>query len=242
MQIFLYIKRTIFFIFLFSASSLAFAVPITFEFTGTVSNQILSNGRLIKANSKVPQWHGKGVSGQMMIDIEGLATNPNQVSYQSYYQSGYEGNGTDWLSFSLTNPDGSTHQIPGGYDPFPEVDVNGSVAYLTNPPAINDMQFYAGRTYSNLRLYPHQNISLRLSGRSQLISGQDFHTVEINPQFAYRENYGLVDYAHENGTRFEYYFTIDSIKRVPEPSSWVLMLCGLSGLLWARRRRAQQIK
>lgn len=217
------------------------AIPIKFEFTGTVTNKVLSYGEIIDVPLNARKWRGKTVTGEMIIDIEGLETNPDQSPEQVYYSSWYGNNASDWLSFTLTNPDGSTYSFPGGYDPLPEVDVDGSDAYLVDS-FYNGTQFYVGRNYSNSRSVPRQGLSLRMQAQGenakQAITSMDFNTVEFHPEFANWENYGIVEYHHDDGKKFNYYFNINSIKRVsvPEPASWLMILGGFIGLLVYRQR------
>lgn len=237
------IKRAMLSITLLVAASLTWAAPIIFEFTGTVTDQVLIDGRLIDVSVNAGEWKGKTITGTMFIDVEGLATNPNQHE-QVYYSSSYGDNPTDWLSFSLTNPDGKTYLFPGGFDLLPNFEVNGADVYLIDS-VLNGTHLFAGRVFSNLRPQSHQVFSLRLQARgpndSLAISSMDFDTVEFRPEFANWENYGFVEYGHRDGTRFNYYFNINSITRVifrvPEPSGWVLMLCALAGIFLARRQR-----
>ncbi len=218
------------------------AAPILFEFTGTVTDQVLSSGRSGSISLNRPEWNGKTITGTMSMDVEGLATNPNQSPEQVHYTSGDYGNPADWLSFSWINPDGSAYTIPGGFDPLPNYQVDGSSAYLTDS-VLNGTQFYAGRAFSNLRPQSTQSFSLRLQARgpndSLAISSMNFDTVAFLPEFANYENYGIVRYGHPDGTRLDYHFTINSITRVPEPSGLLLILCGLVGLFLAHRRHVK---
>lgn len=235
------VKFVIAVFFLIVAAPSIQAIPIKFEFTGTITDKVLISGQVTDIYFNARRWKGKTVTGHMMIDVEGLATNPNQSPEQVYYSSWYGDNPSDWLSFSITNPDGSTYYFPESYDPLSEVDVDGSDVYLINSFSSygNATALYAGRTYLNAKSLPRQYLSLRLQGSgmnaAKAITSMDFDTVEFNPEFANWENYGIVDYSHPSGKNTNYYFTINSLTRVPEPSSWLLILGGLIALL-ARRR------
>ena len=242
------IKRTLITV-IFAIPTLAVATPITFNFTGTVSDYILSNGQLQKSSSAIPKWNGKSVSGSVTMDLDN-AVPKHKHSEQTYYETAtYNTNEKQWLSFIINNPDGTSYDIPAAINPLPSVDVNGSVASLLYRPDYDHSFFYVGRTFSNLapKNPPRQNMSLRLGsfGESshQLLDSVDFDTVEFHPKLATNENYGLVTYVKDNGKKMDYAFRIDSLTRavsqVPEPDSLWLVALGFAGLLVNRARRSK---
>jgi hypothetical protein len=222
------------------------AVPIKFEFTGTVTDKILSYGEYTDVWLHARKWKGKTVTGQMVMDIEGLELYPNLSPDEVYYSSSVGNNPSDFISFTLTNPDGNTYSFPGDYDPLPEVAVDGGTAYLIDS-FYNGTHFFADKVFTNSRSAPRQVISLRMqasgANAKQTITSMDFNTVEFHPEFANVQNYGSVEYIHDNGKRFDYYFTINSITRVPisEPSSLILIFGGLVGLLVCRQHHLKTI-
>lgn len=223
-------------------SSLATALPITFDFTGTISSHIFSNGTL-QPITQLSQLLGKTVSGSFVLDVDGLETNPNQSPDQVYYDSYYGNNSSDWLSFTFKNPDGRIFNFPDtNLSGPPEVD--GSRTYITYRPSFADTRFYVDRIYSNTNTFPRTNISLRLwswgSDALKMVNGLDYHTLDLQPEYADWENYGIVAYNNGAGRRINYYFTIDSITRrasvqVDEPSTVSLLIFSMSLLLWHRR-------
>lgn len=242
------ITRIIFFIVISAAASVVHAVPVVFEFTGRVSDGFLFYGNMVQGGYSYPEWNGKSITGQFVIDVEGLTSSPANSPYYRHYGTSLYHNVDDWLSFTLTNPDGKTYSFPGDYafaddiDPFSEDYVNSTSAWLADLPEEKGNKFSVGRYLFNPDLQLKRYIYLSLESSdpnpSGLINGLDFETLVVDAQYANWINYGLVNYATNDGTRFDYYFTIETIKRVPEPSSLLLLVCGIAMLLWTRRRRA----
>ncbi len=246
---YLLMKHALIISILFSISSLSSATPITFNFTGTVSDYILSNGQLSKTSSTIPKWNGKSVSGSVIMDLDSV-TPKHQHSEQTYYETAsYNNNFEQWMSFIINNPDGTSYTVPASVDPLPRVDVNSSIASLLYRPAFDHSFFIVGRNFTNLtpKNPPRQMMSLRLGsfGESahKLLNSVDFKTVDFHPEFATNENYGLVTYVKDNGKKMNYAFRIDSLTRVksdvPEPGTLGLVLLGFAGLMLNRARRAK---
>lgn len=226
--------------------SIAAATPIMFDFTGTISNTILSGGNHINIDQP-KQWLGKSVNGSFVLDIDGLETNPHQDRNQIYLDSSYGNNPADWLSVVLANPDGKVYSFPLE-DPSASADVDSSVVSIIYRKGVfPDARFYMGRMFSNLNAAPRINISLRLTAWGtdslKMLNGLDFNTLEIKPEYSDWENYGLVEYNDGAGNKFDYYFTIDSIERrevnahVDEPSSMTLFVLAVAMCVWVRRRK-----
>lgn len=246
MKLLKFSRSGIFFTVLSMLPSVATALPITFDFTGTISNSVLSNGSYIKIDQST-QWLGKTVNGSFTLDIDNVETNPQQSSYQKYYDSSYGSNSTDWLSVAIVNPDGRSYSYPPEDQPL-SVDVDSAVASLIyRDSAFPDVRFYVGRTFSNLNTTPKFEISLRLTAWGpkslQMLNGLDFDTLNVNPTYADRENYGIAEYDDGAGENFNYYFTIDSISRrdvnahVNEPSLLLLAVFALGFITWVRWRK-----
>lgn len=224
-------------------SSSALSMPITFNFTGTISDEVLSNGSIRKSTSIIPKWIGKQVSGSITMDLDSVIpewSNATQTYYRSHQENGDLG---EWMTVTINNPDGTSYTIAPPIDPLPAVDVSSASTYLTyNTTHHDQIAFFAGRNYANLKKPPRQEFYMWLSAEyenaSKLLNTTDFDTVNINTDFANWTNYGVVYYIKENGKKMNYEFTFDSFTRaithVPEPGSLFLVILGLGGLFLTR--------
>jgi hypothetical protein len=241
------IVRLIFLSIISAMSSVAQSAPVTFEFTGRVSDEFLFYGNMVQGGFSYPEWNGKSISGQFVVDVEGLTSSPANSPYYRHYVTSLYHNADDWLSFTLTNPDGKTYSFPGDYafaddiDPFSLDYVNSTHAWLDNLPEGKGNKFSVSRNVLNPDLQLKRFIYLSLESRAPnplgLINGLDFETLSIDAQYANWINHGLVNYATADGVKFDYHFTVDSIRRVPEPSILSLLLAGLMLLVVSRRLR-----
>lgn len=232
---------------LYGLSPSAFATPIVFNFTGTISDEILSYGQLSKTWKSIPKWNGKTVTGSVTLDLDGLLPEDTSAD-QTYYTTNSNGtNEAQWLSFIINNPDGTSYTLPDRTDVLPLPKVNGSTAYLIYDPVYNSSSLYIGRVYVGQypKNQPRQDMFLRLGNNgddaANLFNTTDFNTVEFDPTFATLENYGGIQYLKDNGKMMAYSFKINSLTRVksqvPEPSILSLILIGFAGLLLNRTRR-----
>lgn len=229
---------------LITISSVVAATPIVFNFTGTVTDQVLDGGGMSKKWASISKWNGKSISGSFTMSLENV-TPIIQNNEQTYYLTeASNDNSRQWLEFVINNPDGTSYSIPTSTDPLPVVDLNYSAATLLSNE--NSSIFYIAREFQNksFKNPPLQEIMLRLGsfweGSSQLYSSLDFSTVEFRPELATHQNYGLVNYLKDNGKKMEYFFTIDTLTRVehnvPEPGILGLILLGLVSLTLGRMR------
>jgi len=219
------------------------ATPITFNFTGTINGEVLSYGNIRKSNAIIPKWIGKQVSGSITMDLDSLLpewANSSQTYYTSHQENGDLG---EWMTVTIKNPDGTSYAIAPPIDPLPEVDVSSASTYLTyNKTHHDQIAFFAGRNYANLRTPPRQEFYMWLSAEyedaNKMLNTTDFNTVNINTDFANWTNYGVVYYIKENGKKMNYEFSFDSFTRVstevPEPGSLFLFVMGLGGLAFTR--------
>lgn len=225
--------------------SLAWATPIIFNFTGTISDQHLSGGSMQKSYSIIPKWLGKQVSGSISLDLDAVVptwANESQTIYQSHHEP--NNNYAQWMTVTINNPDGTSYSIAPLLDPLPEVNANYASTYLTYRADYDDAQFVAGRTYSN-SIKTHQNIVFYITARGddahKLLNTTDFNNVNINTNFANWDNYGAIHYVKENGKKMAYLFSVDSFTRVtsevPEPGSFFLLIIGLGAITTARMMR-----
>lgn len=226
-------------------SSVARSAPVTFEFTGRVSDGFLFYGNHVQSGFSYPEWYGKSITGQFIVDVEGLRSSPPNAPDIRHYITDRDDNSRDWLSFTLTNPDGKTYSFPGEYsfaddvDPYSFDHSNFSSLWLTDRNGEGD-RFSVSRNMNNpdLKIWRHIHLGLESRSPSGLINGVDVSNLVINAQQADWISYGVVNYATADGVKFDYYFTIDSITRVPEPSNLTLLLLGAM-LLGVSRLRKQ---
>lgn len=228
----------------FTASS--WAIPLTFQFTGTISDTILGSGIYQTVFTSHPQWNGEQVSGTLTLDLPELAASPfNGPGYTQYGASQDFYPRADWMSFSMTNPDGTILDISDSIPitPAPEAEGDDAYTHLAHQSYLyGDSSFYAQRTYNNFVPYPrnHAALSLRAIGENAawLTSSADYNDVIIKPEFANLENYGYVYQLNDLGIGHEYSFRIESLERisteVPEPSLLLIFISGLLLLQWKR--------
>jgi hypothetical protein len=220
------------------------ALPITFEFTGTINVPILGNGVWEDPTYTThPEWTGNVVSGNVTFRLDEVL--PSWFNNPQYSQ--YSGEYAGWMTFNVIQPDGTILDIPGSAAPIPTPRLEGNDAY-TELAYLSDLTpdsgFYAQRTLSNSLTYPQQHMSLALrsvgEGSELLTSSANYSDVIIQPQFANHTNAGYVYYYTAPNEGYEYTFRIDSLNRitnVPEPKSLTLVLLAIGSLAIARLRR-----
>jgi len=231
------------------ASVASCALPLAFEFKGTISESVLVSGIFQTAFTRQPEWNGLKVSGTLVMDLQDLAASPyNDLNYIQYSKSEHSYDYANWMAFSITNPDGSVLDISDAVPlfPAPEAEADDAYTYLAYHSHYlgGDSGFYAQRTYDDPP-YPrnHTSLSLRASGQNAelLVSGANYNDVIIRPEFANSENYGYVYQLNDQGIGYEYNFRIDSLARatskVPESGSLTLMILGFASLLLSRIRK-----
>lgn len=217
----------------------SWAIPLTFEFTGTISNTVLISRIQQTLFTSHPQWNGLQVTGTVTMDLPELAASPyNGLGYSQYGTSQDAYPYADWMSFTVTNPDGTILDISDSIPIIPAPDLEGDSAYthLAHQSYMyGDSGFYAQRIYNNFVPYPRNSaaLSLRADGDNAqwLTSSANYNNVIIKPEFANMDNYGWIYQLDDMGVGHEYYFRIDSVKRkpteVPEPSVLLLFISGL---------------
>lgn len=224
----------------------SWAIPLIFEFTGTISDTVLISGIEQTLFTSHPQWNGQQVTGTLSMDLPALAASPyNGPGYSQYSKTNDVYPHADWMSFGVTNPDGSILDISDSIPIIPAPTSEGDDAYthLAHQSYMHgDSGFYAQRTYNNFEPYPrnHASLSLRADGDNALwlTSSADYNDVIIKPEFANIENYGSVYQLNELGIGHEYYFRIDSLIRkpadVPEPSILLIFISSFLIIQWKR--------
>lgn len=230
----------------FTAPTLA--IPLVFEFTGTISNTVLIFNTEQTLYTSHPQWNGQKVTGTFTIDLSKVEKKPNLgPGYTDYSSEKDTYPYTDWIWFNITNPDGSIIDISASIpiSPAPEAEGDDANTQLFHHPFVGaESSFYVLRTYSSLDPFPRNHASLSLKGigsdGSWLTSSADYNDVIIKPEFANVENYGSVQQFNDQGVGHEYYFRVESIKRksahVPESSLMLMFVSSLLLIYWKRRK------
>ncbi|HSI51392.1 MAG TPA: PEP-CTERM sorting domain-containing protein [Ideonella sp.] len=235
------------------AAAPARADVVSFNFTGQISDSVLQTGiyqPLVSSNMPA-DWLGQTVSGSIRIDLGPRAPTvliPGQMSQLSNNAS-YPA--TDWMTVSITQPDGSTLLIPSSPapDPYPEGEGNNAYSHLMNNAVLNGQPaqdgFSANRFLSNGQTYPQQLFQLELvstgANNLSLVDSIDYRKAVFNPAQANWTNYGVVDSFSSLTSGYRYAFTVlslsSTVSAVPEPTSTAMMGIGLAALLWFGRRR-----
>ncbi len=222
------------------------ATPVTFNFTGTVTEYTLAEGGLWKDTFTPAEWLGKSVSGSVTIDLAQAIYHNLQDPYHKIFGTDWEGEptATNWVSFSIVAPDGVRLDLPGPIVPtIPLSSVNESYVELqVSSPYRGSSMFYVQRTLDYIPDYPWLAMSLSLSGRgiegAALTNGVELEDLVIQPQFANWTNVGSVIYRPVEGVNYEFGFRLDAIWRanhsVPESGGLMLMALALGGLVLRR--------
>ena len=236
---------------LFAISFSSWALPLTFEFTGTISDTVLISASYQTIFTRQPEWNGQKVSGTLVMDLPEAAASPyNGPGYTQYGKSENTYDYANWMAFTIENPDGTVLDVSDSIPIYPAPEAEGDDAYTNlahESYLYGDSSFYAQRTYNHFVPYPRNSasISLRAIGEeaSLLTSSADYANVIIKPEYANYENYGFVYQLNDQGIGYEYLFRIDSLTRVesevPEPESLILLLVGFIGLLLGRAKLHQ---
>lgn len=215
------------------------AIPLIFEFSGTISNTVLISRMEQTLFTSHPEWNGQQVTGTLTIDLPELAASPdNGPTYSRYSKTDDVYPYANWMSFSVNNPDGSILDISDSIPIIPAPEDIGDDAYthlLHQYGPYGASSFYAQRTYNNSVPYPRNHVALSLEASGDnalwLTSSTNYNDVIIKPEFANVNNYGSVFQLNELGFGHQYSFRIDSLKRkpadVPEPSLWLAFIFGV---------------
>lgn len=229
-------------LFITSIASLTNATPIVFNFTGTVSDKYLDE-HMQDAPLSIPEWKGKNISGSFTLDVNAVTPTILRDDFSQYITFDRTGITTQWMKFTVTNPDGSTLTFPTGE---PKKDGEGSYSasvQLTGDP-LDPLEVFQYFNIIKSNDYDEDRIELSLGSIGQdlnlIFSSTDLNIVEFYPEYTNEINKGIVKFKNEIGEKMEYYFLISSLTRikseVPESGSLILMLLGFFGLILNRRR------
>ncbi|MES2674470.1 MAG: PEP-CTERM sorting domain-containing protein [Pseudomonadota bacterium] len=214
----------------------SWALPMTFEFSGTVTDTVLILNAPVKKTTTHPEWIGQQVTGTLVMDF---VQTPENENMSSYYGAGLA---SDWMSLRINNPDGTFFDTADS--DFINPTFNSPVTDLASVMLTHFHRDYYGVPQSDFILYrQYESLSPRLTNLAELglrangdnvgllTNTVDFDDVVINPEFANMHNYGRVYQATRREFVYDYYFNIDTFERmdanVPEPAALLLLLSGL---------------
>jgi len=202
-----------------SVGAVSLASPLTFTFQGQVSSIISDDSSgTFGANFAV----GDSVSGSWTFDT--TATQHPLLSYASYYDATFNAM-ISGKAFSGAAQYRIFDNSPGGDDGFSVINETGTyTAPALGPltPRTFFVQFLGMPTTT-------------LSDQSLVTNPAGLFSL-YNPSYA--PHWLRLD--NPDGTFGGLYFTISSVTPVPEPSTGLLLLAGLGGIVWAVRRKASE--
>jgi hypothetical protein len=221
------------------------ATPVTFSFTGTITQALYEHVQSGAPSQVHAEWLGKPISGDVSIDLElAREEQTHDSSRKAFANDPAKGvSAADWVKFSLMMPDGTTWSLPGSVPPSA---VYYSLLDLDLPELHHDESTFYLLHGLETFLYPSLLVQLVLSADGSnshhLLNGLDLNNLVVQPQFANLNSSGsIVYYVAPDDTR-SYTFTIDSFTRatshVPDPDGLLLAIIGAAGVLLSRLRRA----
>jgi hypothetical protein len=232
-------------IFVLMINASAWATPLIFDFTGTVTDSIFDTrfGNNVTTVTRHPEWNGQQVTGVITLELEGQWKFADEDDPYTIFKSDGSVADSEWMQVKLRNPDGtyfdSPHATYGSSTPFNPLP-NSAYTQLTHlieidaSAPVSNVGF--SRRYHNSNSpRPYNYIDLTLIGNGDnahsLMNSKEYENVVFNPEFANVTNYGAVYQSSHTPTDPDYYFIIDSLSRrgtdVPTPSAPLLLISGL---------------
>lgn len=222
---------------LLTVSAVSWSIPITYDFSGTVTDEVLVLNGPVKKTTTHPQWNGQTVTGQITFDFLDAVAEQTENLF-SYYGSKTR-SGVNWLSLRIQNPDGTFYDTdnaafkrPSASKPYRNMAFTMLTHFHRDYYGVPQSDFIVMREYQEASLtISFAELGLRANGDNVglLTSSAYFDDLTINPEFANMHNYGHVTQGKGSKFNYDYYFTIDSFERVdvPEPSTLLVFLLGL---------------
>lgn len=222
------------------APVVASAQVLSYDFSGTVVEQVLSGGALSFSPPSDPGWVGLPVTGTIRVDLSLIPApyplvsgTPPNLSWTAVSTSA----DSPFLRVTVLNPDGSTFvgdSLPGPVDSH-QTGLAVVLSGTSEALAINSDRI---PTYPR----PRQYFAINLGAvGANLISGTDPSTLQVDATAANDTNFGAVDFNPTSSSdgRYCYYygFRVESFAAaVPEPATVAMMLAGLAAVFAWRRR------
>ncbi|MES2822812.1 MAG: PEP-CTERM sorting domain-containing protein [Pseudomonadota bacterium] len=218
------------------------ALPIVFEFSGTVTDTVIKFNEPAKETTTHPEWNGQQVTGLVTLNLDGIRPDITpQASGSSYAGYGLPVD-VNWMALRIKNPDGTffdtadaTFTNPNPSEPITDMAYTQLTYFSRNTSNVAQSGFYLSRQYQGTSPLPIQNVAqfsliANVENVGLMNNGINFEDVIIKPEFANRQNYGRVSQISTDYVQ-DYYFNIETFKRmdanVPEPAALLLLLTGL---------------
>lgn len=212
------------------ASTSSYGAPITLSFSGEILSSY-SN----------PSWSGQSLSGQFTIYPENFSSQyssftPTSTQVYTFLGPAYGISGAPIIDYTINLPDGSVYKAPheGAFAEWGSITVHHQ--YLDGP---GEETYQIGLQIQPLN-QPYQ-IDFFFILDNELRDGALVSSASLNQvpniQAATRQNAYLSVFDYRSVTsKLDVSFSVDSLTAVPEPSTWLLMVAGVAGVLFFGKR------